>query len=243
MRTPTPQRRSFLTALFAAPVVAAAPVLGAIPAPAVADSSELLALGQRLSPLLDSFRVALAKKVEAEAVYERLMPSVPDELRACRSDQTRGLTDRVTNLSGAVKGADGGYIEIYCSRNIRANMILWEINGRTTEGRRLHRLARRAKQYETAANAAYEQSGYEGRQEEARSIAEEVLAAVAKLTKIEPLSTAGVLLYARCLAVIPDVAKAAGYGGTVKQEKDLSRILATALLRVEGASIEVGRQS
>jgi len=142
-----------------------------------------------------------------------------------------------------VKDAQGNYCDIYCSRNIRANLILWEISGRTTEGRRLHRLARLAKQYEMAEAAALEQSGYDERGSEAHVIAEEVLDLAAALTKVEPQTSAGVLVYARALAMIADAARAAGYGGTVKQEKDLSCGLAAALLRIGGQRGDSPRHS
>jgi hypothetical protein len=91
-----------------------------------------------------------------------------------------------------------------------------------------------AKQYEMAEAVALEQSGYDERSSDAHAVADEVLDLVADLTKIEPLAKAGVLIYACALAMIGDAARAAGYGGTVKQEKDLSHGVATALLRIEG---------
>jgi len=42
--------------------VAATPSLATIAKPTITESSELLALGKRLSPLLDALRMALVKK-------------------------------------------------------------------------------------------------------------------------------------------------------------------------------------
>ena len=78
-----PSRRSllsFLTGTVAVAGVTALPASTAKAAPAIEETPELLAIGERLPTLIEAYRVAKQHKAEAAAKWEELRPTATDDL-------------------------------------------------------------------------------------------------------------------------------------------------------------------
>ena len=54
----------------------------------------------------------------------------------------------------------GGFRHLYCSRKLKAHIILYDVSGRTKEGRRLRRIVRLAMKFERDRASAVSASGY-----------------------------------------------------------------------------------
>jgi len=233
--TTRPARRRFFTMLAGA--VAAPAAAAALPAtaattspvePVIAESPELLALGERLAAKIAELKLATAAKDEARTIYGQTKPAVPDELTT-RAGGDRHLTDNDFDLEGNITD-----VMVYRSRLIRSHLALYEINGRTKEGRRYHRLARLARKYEKADAAALKASGYDDRRDEERRAAEDVIALARALAKLEPATAMGAAIFARLMMVYDEASRAAGYLSSDTLTGKLSRRLAGATLRIAG---------
>jgi hypothetical protein len=205
--------------------------------PVVTESPELIELGERLAPMIEHFRMAQARKAEASALYEKIKPARHDDLVVSPNEGwerslTEGEVDPLTHEPICLKC--GRRRPIYRSALIRSHIALTETNGRTKEGRRLHRLARLAKQYEKAVATACKESGYELWDEEARAAARDFCQTAKALLDFEPSTRHGISIYGGALQVMQEAASAAGYMNSDRAGADLGRHLAGALLRIEG---------
>jgi hypothetical protein len=225
--TTPPARRGFLALLTGSSAALALPAVATTaptPAPAPQEAPELIALGERLDAAIGTFKAAVAARDDALAVFKRTRPAIPDELQAAPRD--RHLSD---NLLGF--GEDSP--ELYRSRLIRAHIAMYEVNGRTKEGRRLHRLARLATNFEKQTAAALAASGYDDREREVDFAAVALRKEATELSAIAPRTMAGLLIYARAAVVMSDVYNELGHfdrGGSGW----MGRHLAEGLLRVAG---------
>ncbi len=226
-KTFAPARRSLLAALFAAPVVAAAPALAA--RAAATESPDLIALGGRLAGLGDALMASVVAYDGAKLAYEQARPALPAELLA-----TPG--DRFFNRMAEEMEVPGGETKnVYVSRPVRAEIILRDISRHTKEGKRLRRIARIAKVYEDAERAAYKASNCERLFDELDARGDDYLKAVEELGQHEPATMRGAWIFARAMALVPVALAAQGHTPAVGPEVVFARKLAAAITRVEAA--------
>lgn len=225
---PAPSRRSllsFLTATVAgAPIAAAASSLPTKVPPVVQEAPDLIAAGEQLEAAGEVLKAAVARKDDAEALYERTRPAVPDELHARSADRLSN-----TNLTYTVGDKE---VSVYFSRGVRAEIILRDVSRHTKEGKRLRRIARIAKAYEDAEAAAELSAGCAQRKLEAEEAATEVFRVVEALLQQEPTTLRGAGFIARALPIINEAGKTLGYLSATPPEKMLSSMLAVAVARI-----------
>jgi hypothetical protein len=116
---PLTDRRGFLrravTALAAGAAVNATAIVATRPAPPealVQEDPAIIALGERIDPLLAAYRKAAEDRLEARAAAEASCPAVPEEL-VCNEVYWAGCTESETDAEGRgirtllLAGADG----------------------------------------------------------------------------------------------------------------------------------------
>lgn len=201
----TRPRRSFMAALsafVAAPAAVSAPALAA--KVESGESPELLALGERLHPALTSYREAAAAKVAARAHFERLKPMLPDELIVPEG------ADNFSELSAVefdpfLSREAEPHRRIYDWRRVSIYIISRDVAGTTRRGRQLRRVARLARRYEAAMEAAIWTSGYYDAEEEARCAAEAVCDLAVPLLQHTPVGMAGFAILAKAMLAVEEV--------------------------------------
>lgn len=245
-------RRSFLAGLSAALTAPAAVALAAPVAQAATlelqESPELVMIGEKLSTLLDAYRGATARKVEAVEHFERTRPTVPAEL--VRSPQERRYGDLCwpeTNIDGedVYLSEDGYQRYIFRWKNVQSHVILREISPRTREGKWLRKIARLAKKHERHTAAARVQSGYDDLSREAQLVALKIDELARRLhteTELTPRGSKGLVIYAEALTAIADCFESGDARGLGHQAR-LGSILAGSLLRLQGDQAADGRRA
>lgn len=228
-------RRSFLAALSA--IVAAPAAVVAVPAIAAkvepAEDLDLLAMGPRIEETFAAYREALAKQAEARAIYQRIKPLLPTELIA-RDVMDHHMCGGETELDAAVYDASGRRREIYQWRGVKAHIIRQGHSAKTKEGRRLRKIARLARKYETDVAAASKQSGYTQRSDEADAAANELELAIVDLKeRAAPSTMAGALILARSISAIDQISAERPH--IARDVAFIGRELARTILRIEAA--------
>jgi hypothetical protein len=154
-----PARRGFLALLTGAAAAAPAIALAAAtepptpPPPIIEEAPRLLDLGEKLARLQVRFATAMAQREEAWAIYHRLAPVRPEELRKMPAD-------RYSDLAAIEQGPHGMRMtypdnsRTLESKRLRAHILLEEVSRHTKEGKTLRRLARMASAYEAGRKAA-----------------------------------------------------------------------------------------
>jgi hypothetical protein len=198
------QRRGFLGALFAAPVVAAVPAIAA-QAPLVApvvEAPELLAIGQRLPDFAARAHAAKTRLEEAVAAYAKLKPVLPSEVIAPEygsmnvAELERGLDNEPIRIES------GRLRYLYSSRKVKIRILESELPRNTKEGKRLRRIARLAAKYEKDREAAISASGYREASWARSRLQMEMQDDFAKAAlAVKPLTMRGVAIYAAIIAV------------------------------------------
>lgn len=241
MTSPKPARRAFLAGLaaIAAPVaVTAMPAVAATTSPQ--EAPELLELGARLDALHQEYRTAAARVAEARQAYERLHPTVPQEIIWQQDDCRRNgrlyeATEMQHDVDAKVVRYGGQPLRLYRANLLQAHVIRYEVSRHTKEGKRLRRIVRLAKRYETEIAAAYRASQLREATSAARDVATRIQdLAYDELLAIRPRSSQGVAIYATALLALNE-ASIAGGGGVSAADR-LGLAIAQALSPAHAAS-------
>ena len=230
----SPQRRSFLAALLATPVVAAIPAAAATRSISIPETPGLLELGEQLTTAAAKLEAAIARKAEALALYERTRPTLPEELKGSNRDRHHGLTEDWEVPGGEV-------VPVIVWRRVKSEIILCNISRKTKEGQRLRRIARIAKKYEDEQRAANEASGFDAAERGSSKAAHEFLSLTRRLVKFDALTGDGARIFANALPAFVLALPEAGYETMVTQERHMAIKLAEAFLRLDGTANEGGR--
>ena len=229
-------RRSFLggmAAVFATmPVLAAAPEARTEP---ITEAPELLAIGDQLPGLLDTYRSALKRRDESVALFERLCLPIPAELvlppasPQMRWSEYQPITRENVNFLTCRRIDDK---RVYDAKALKIHIIQQEVPSTTKEGRRLRRLARIAGKFEKDRDAALMACGYL-ECEEAVSDAGYDLHKLARATIAAPLprTPLGVAITARMVSAFGEILEEEGNAAPgVSIAAELGRRLAEGML-------------
>jgi hypothetical protein len=224
-------RRNFLQRAATFLAVGAAGTTTAIvvghPAPAAAvlvqEDPAIVALGERIEPLLLEYRIAAADRAKARANAEANCPAVPEEI-VCEGTFFRGCAEDECDVEGRhfevllLDDEDGGkYAElprrILSSKKTKEAIARGNLhcNRRTKFGKKLVRMIETAEKYEAERDAVIEATGLPdamARQCEAGFRIEKLAYEVGY---IEPRTIAGVLVQARVLAAYAEVEVQVGH--------------------------------
>ncbi|MEH2570646.1 hypothetical protein [Bradyrhizobium sp. AZCC 2289] len=227
---PATDRRSFLrravTALAAGAAVNATAVVATRPAPAAAlvqEDPAIVALGERIEPLLATYRNAGEARLKARAVAEANCPAVPEEL------VSKGHHDCV-GYSVSLRDVEGNEIlhDVFTIDRTQCVRLPWRIlnseatkaaiarrnlfcDRRTAFGKKLARLIETAEKYEAEREAAIERSGLEDARERQYLAAIDVQTQAFLAFEIEPRTIAGVLVQAQALNACAETEIELGY--------------------------------
>jgi hypothetical protein len=213
---PLTDRRSFLrravTALAAAAAVNATAIVATRPAAAATLPQEdpaIIALGERIEPLLVAYRKAAEDRLKARASAEANCPAVPEEL-VCKEADWMGNAEREIDVEGKeililhhlMNGEP--YMaprRIFDSKQTKAAIERGNLfcNRRTKFGKKLVRLIETAEKYETERAAAIERSGLDDAMTRQFEAAYEIEKLAFEVFEIEPRTMAGALIQARAL--------------------------------------------
>lgn len=202
------RRRAFLaglTAAVATPTVVA-PVAAA-QVPTLQEVPEIIEIGQRLHGLLEAARAAEARKAEARAIYESSKPAVPKQLVVGRGEHPwRDTTEDEVDVDNQMIPDNGRFParRIYRSRNLKAFLVRWGDDLQPDDAKRLRKLARIARRHERADAEALALSGYMDRKAGLRQANEALDEQVDRLLELEPVTMAGLVVYARAISACRD---------------------------------------
>ena len=213
----------------------------------VAEDPALLELGAQIDPLLNAWRSAAQRELEACATAENLSPPLPDELvrkpedritfAACAEDEKDVLGNVIWPPNYV--GSDGKTYGRPARQILKAALIEKAIergtlNGsrRTKLGKRVHRLIAIAKRYEAGRKAAIKRSGIEAAEDGARWASGDVLKLVCEMGKIDALTRGGVLIQARAFVSWCEVEP--GHGPRIVP---LAHNLAVSMLRIAARGV------
>lgn len=240
----TPARRGFLALLagtVAMPAAAvAAPLSGARTTGPIIEAPELLAIGDQLSGLLDTYRSALKRRDESVALFERLCLPIPAELvlpppsPQLRWVDYQAITRENVNFLTCKRIDDK---RVYDSKALKIHIIQREVPSTTKEGRRLRRLARIATKFEKDRDAALSACGYL-ECEEAVSDAGYDLHKLARATIAAPLprTPLGVGIVAQAMSAFGEILEEEGNAAPgVSIAAALGRRLAEGMLSITSA--------
>jgi hypothetical protein len=230
----SPQRRSFLAALLATPIVAAVPAAAATRTISIPETPGLLELGTRLTEATAELSAAIARKTGALALYERTRPTLPDELKGSHGDRHRGLTEDWEVPGGEV-------VSVLVWRRVKSEIILCDISRHTKDGKRLRRIARIAKKYADEECAALSASGLDAAKRASEVAAHKFIGLTRQLVKFDAHTGDGARIFASALPAFVCALPEAGYETVVAQERHMAIKLAEAFLRLDGAANEGGR--
>jgi hypothetical protein len=238
-------RRLFLSGAAALPATAVAAAAPALLTVTPAEDVRLLALGERIDPLLEAYRAAIARKAIARALAEGLCPPVPDELVCKRGpydwaeveQDVEGKEIHPTNYiseDGKTYGRMPRYI-------LKAEELQGAIDcgnlyapKRTKFGKKIHAQIKTAKEYEANREAAIERSGILQAASELRHAAYDIEHLAYRVREIEPLTMVGVTIVGRTLDAYGEAEHDLDhYKGRCGQL--LGRHLAAAVLRLARA--------
>lgn len=223
-------RRSFMAALSA---IVAAPAAVAVPALAakveITESPEFLALAEEAGSLIAQYREATARLGAEVERYERNKPALPDELI---EPERTGLP--INEVSAVHVGLQGNavqpYRRIYNYKRLMIYIIGQDVPSTTRRGRHLRRLARPAKRYEAAEQAA--RTPYYEAWSAALDAGEQLGELVARLLKAAPATMAGAKVFAEIVVAIHDARQLITVDA--EQAAALGAHLAQALIRLQG---------
>jgi hypothetical protein len=211
---PLTDRRSFLrravTVLAAGAAVNATAIVATRPAPAAAlvqEDPAIIALGERIDPLLATYRGAAADRLKARANAEANCPAVPDELVSDWMGRGVGECDvEGKEILHDVFSMDGKKCarlprRILSSEETKAAIARGTLicNRRTKFGKKLVRLIETAEKYETERAAAIERSGLDDAMTRQFEAAYEIEKLAFEAFEIAPRTMAGALIQARAL--------------------------------------------
>jgi hypothetical protein len=218
---PLPDRRSFLrraaTALTA--------IVATRPAPAAAlvqEDPAIIALGQRIEPLLVAYRNAAEERLQARTAAEASCPAVPEEL-VIQGTFLAGCTVSECDVEGGeilhdVFSMDGTKYrrvprQILNSEETKAAIARGTLHcdRRSQFGKKLVRLIETAEKYETERESAIERSGLDDARERQYLAGIEVQTLAFGAFEIEPRTMAGVLVQARALNACAETEVDLGY--------------------------------
>lgn len=238
----TPARRGFLALLagtVAMPAAAVAATPAAKPLP-IAEAPELLAIGDQLPSLLDTYRSALKRRDESVALFERLCLPIPAELvlppasPQMRWSEYQPITRENVNFLTCKRIDDK---RVYDAKALKVHIIQHDVPRTTKEGRRLRRLARIATKFERDRDAALKACGYL-EHDEACSDADYDLLKLARAIVAAPMprTAQGVGIVALMMSAMGDLMDEVGFAAPhVSIAATLGRRLAEATLSVSGA--------
>jgi hypothetical protein len=225
---PLTDRRSFLrravTALAAGAAVNATAIVATRPAAAgalVQEDPAIVALGERIEPLLVAYRNAAEDRVKARAKAEASCPAVPEEI-VCNGPFWAGCTNSECDVEGgeilppAVVGEDK-YArrprQILHSESTNAAIARGNLHcdRRTTFGKKLVRLIDTAEKYEAERATAIERSGLDDAMERQYFAGIEVQTLAFEAFEIEPRTMAGVLVQSQALSACAETEVELGY--------------------------------
>lgn len=223
---------SFLGGAVATTALAPAAVAAARALPALQEDPRLLALGNRLDDLLARHGVAIEREAQAKAELAKLAPSLPQELIASPTESHLWTQAVRTDCNGVMQ-EDGRPLRVYTA----SLMQLWvdehpEISRHTARSRRVRRLLRVAKRYETDVAEAERMTGIQERGDAVFEVRFAMQTLLTELIGIDPKTPVGVSIYARAVIAVDVVLKApwrreASYG------EQLGAGLAAAFLRLQ----------
>ncbi len=218
---------------------------------AATEDANLLALGERIDPLLSAYRAAVQRRREARAIAEKLCPQMPDELVQKPEDRIDGadITRREIDIEDApvhaqnFVGVDG---RIYARRDREiiqsellekafANGDLPGPRTRWARGRQAEQLRKKlaiAKKYESERDSAIATSGIREACDQLRSAADEIELLAYEVRKIESATMVGVLIQARALSAYHEAELDCGSGWAGRSGSVLGRELAASVLRI-----------
>jgi hypothetical protein len=189
-------------------IAAAKPVSAAM----IDEYPAVVALGERIDPLLHTYRAALIRLREARATAQANCPAVPEEI-VCKgsqwmgcAEQERDVVDKVVWPAPFIR-PDGkpGMLpprNVLSSKRVQgaiANGNLY-CDRRTSFGKQIAKLIDTAKRYETEREAAIEQSGLPTAQTQLYLAARDIEQLAYEAADIKPQTIAGVLVQARALS-------------------------------------------
>jgi hypothetical protein len=210
-------RRGFLgramTALAAGGAATTAIIVAAKPAPVamIDEDPAIIALGDRIGPLLDTYRKALARHREARAVAEASCPVVPENI-VCKGPLFAGCTERERDVEdkdvwpAEFIRPDGktGVLpprQIFNSKRAKAAIEQGNLHcdRRPSFGKRIVKMIETAEQYETGREAAIEHAGLSTAKTKLYWAAREIERLAYEAAEIKPRTMAGILVQARAL--------------------------------------------
>lgn len=242
---PLTDRRNFLQR--AATFLAAGTTVigGAHPAATAAlvqEDPAIIALGERIEPLLTAYRSAAEDRLKARASAEASCPAVPEEL-VCNGAYWAGCTDSDRDVEGKEilhkAFSDDGETSWRVPRRIlnsgetKAAIARGTLfcDRRTTFGKKVVRLIQTAEKYEAEREAAIEQSGLPDAMARQWEAAYEIEKLAYETVEIEPQTMAGALIQARALTAYAEAEIEVGhYRGRARQLVGLA--LAQSLTRL-----------
>jgi hypothetical protein len=214
----------------------------------VPEDPAIIALGERIEPLLVAYRNAAEDRLKARAVAEASCPAVPEEL-VCNGVFWRELTETECDVEGKeirtllVDGEDDKKYaqlprEILNSGKTKAAIDRGNLycDRRTKFGKKVVRLIETAEKYEAEREAAIERSGLRDAMYCQREAAYEIEKLAYDASEIEPRTMAGALVQARVLAAYAEVEIEVGhYRGRAGQLVGLA--LAQSLTRLSSFTV------
>jgi hypothetical protein len=226
---PLTDRRSFLqraATFLAAGAAGSTAIVATRPAPAAAPVQEdpaILALGDRIEPLLAAYRNAAEDRLKARANAEATCPTVPEEL-VCKGVFWRGFTETECDVEGKeirillLDDEDGKKYaqlprEILNSEKTKAAIARGNLHcdRRTTFGKKLGKMIETAEKHEADREAAIERSGLRDAMARQWEAAWEIEKLAYEARDIEPQTMAGVLIQARVLSAYAEVEVVVGH--------------------------------
>lgn len=205
-QAPTMGRRGFLGRTVAALAAAGAANVTAIAGTraavaTVTEHPELLDAGRRLDALAAEWQTAQALRLEARAVAESLVPTVPDEI--IQHGPPIPGTERQCDVEGHPLN-DRPYI--YDSVALQSAIDDGSIYApkRSKFGKKMRAVVEIAKKYETERLAAIDRSGLNDHLERVHITAMRLQEIAREVAEIEPLTMAGAAVQARALCAYAD---------------------------------------
>src|ERR1700733_3976191 len=199
-------RRSIIISSVAASLpiaVVAENANAALTSRALSENATLLTLGEKIAPLLEVYRTALARKRGALELAERLCPTLPNELVAeyfeCTADNEKDLEGKIIWSSSSI-GEDGKACGP--SRQIfKADLIKKFLVSRSKrEAKRERGLLKIAEKYEAGRELAIKQSGLSAADDDLHYATRNIENLAGEMRKIVPLTLQGISAKARVIA-------------------------------------------
>lgn len=244
---PSSSRRGFLAR--AAGALAGSSVVGLVAVALLPENPDLLALGERIEPLLAAYRAALARYNEARATAEANCPAVPDEI-VVKGPQWHICAEREQDVDGKdvwppnYVGEDGKtYVRAprYLLNSVYTRAAVERGNlycdGRTRFGKQLRKLISIAERYEAEREAAIEASGIRDAAHNRYLAAVDIERLAYDVREFEPRTMAGVLIHARALTAMRE---SSDDKWSQKAAAALGDGLADAVVRLAGGAERMG---